>query len=92
MNSSKANNSKKYKSVVAENKARKHYRKNVKKLRDALIEYDLEYITCHPEDNRNLYWLCKEVWDYKEDGFMLPLLEFGIELEASKNEFTVSLG
>ena len=91
MSSLKANNSKKYKSVIAENKARKHYVRNVRKLYKALKEYNLISIHCHNNGKRNLYWLCDEVWNYWEDGFILPLFEYGIEIESIENGYKVSL-
>ena len=92
MNSLKANNSKKYKSVIAENKARNHYKRNVKKLFYSLVEtYETKEYKCYKDDNRRLYWLCDEIWNYWEDGFILPLFSYGIEIESIENGYKVSI-
>lgn len=91
MHSLKASNSKKYKSVVAENKARNHYNRNMRKLYLALREFDIKEFTCYTNDNRRLYWLCDEIWNYWEDGFITPLFLYGIEIETIENGYKVSL-
>lgn len=83
------NSSKKYKSVEAENKAYKHYARNVRKLRRELQE--MNEISYKVKEGMSLYWLIISLWDYWGKGFIIPLVSYGIEIEATGDCFIVSL-
>lgn len=89
MNSSKVNHSKKYKSVEAENKAYKHYCRNVRKLRRELEEMNE---TCYrTKEGMSLYWLINDLWKFWGKGFIIPLTLYGVEIEKIENYYLVSL-
>ena len=83
------NLSKKYKSVEAENKAYKHYDRNVRKLRRELKE--MNEISYRVKDGMSLYGLIMSLWDYWGKGFAIPLLSYGVEIEKNGDYFIVSI-
>lgn len=89
MNSSKANHSKKYKSEEAENKAYKHYCRNVRKLRRELEE--MNEASYRVEEGMNLYELINDLWNYWGKGFSIPLVSYRVEIEKVDNYYLVSL-
>lgn len=89
MNSSKTNHSKKYKSAEAENKAYKHYARNVRKLRRELEE--MNETSYRAEEGMSLYGLVNDLWDYWGKGFAIPLISYRVEIEKIDNYYLVSL-
>lgn len=83
------NSSKIYKSVESENKAYKHYARNVRKLRRELEE--MNEISYRVKEGMSLYWLINGLWDYWGKGFAIPLLSYGVEIEKNGDYFIVSL-
>ena len=83
------NSSKKYKSVEAENKAYKHYCRNVRKLRIELEE--MNETTYRVEEGMSLYELINDLWDYWGKGFAIPLLSYGVEIEKVDKYYLVSI-
>ena len=83
------NSSKKYKSVEAENKAYKHYARNVRKLRRELEE--MNEISYMAREGMSLYGLINSLWDYWGKGFSIPLVSYGVEIEAIGDYFIVSI-
>lgn len=89
MNSSKVNHSKKYKSAEAENKAYKHYIRNVRKLRRELEE--MNETTYRAREGMSLYGLINDLWNYWGKGFTIPLVGYGVEIEELENYYLVSI-
>lgn len=83
------NSSKTYKSVEAENKAYKHYARNVRKLRRELEE--MNDISYRAREGMSLYELINGLWNYWGKGFAIPLLSHGVEIEAIGDYFIVSI-
>jgi hypothetical protein len=83
------NSSKKYKSVEAENKAYKHYARNVIKLRRELE--DMNEVSYKVKDGMSLYGLIMDLWNYWGKGFIIPLVSYGVEIEAIGDYFLVSI-
>ena len=83
------NSSKKYKSVEAENKAYKHYCRNVRKLRRELEE--MSEASYRVEEGMSLYELINDLWNYWGKGFSIPLVSYGLEIEELENYYLVSL-
>lgn len=89
MSSLKVNHSKKYKSVEAENKAYKHYCRNVGKLRRELEEMNVTIYSV--KEGMSLYGLVNNLWNYWGKGFSIPLIGYGVEIEEINNYYLVSL-
>lgn len=83
------NSSKKYKSVEAEDKAYRHYARNVRKLRRELEE--MNETTYRAKEGMSLYELIVDLWNYWGKGFAIPLLSYGVEIEKVDNYYLVSL-
>lgn len=78
-----------YKSVEAENKAYKHYARNVRKLRRELEE--MNEVSYRAIEGMSLYWLINDLWSYWGKGFAIPLLSYGVEIEKNGDYFIVSI-
>lgn len=83
------NSLKKYKSIEAENKAYKHYARNVRKLRRELEE--MNEISYRAKEGTSLYWLINGLWDYWGKGYSIPLVSYVVEIEAIGDYFIVSI-
>lgn len=83
------NSLKKYKSVEAENKAYKHYARNVRKLRRELE--DINEVSYMVEEGMSLYGLVNDLWNYWGKNFKVPLIGYGVEIEEIGDYFLVSL-
>ena len=79
-----------YKSLRAGEKASKHYARGVRKLSKELEEMN---VTKHKsEPGECLYGLISELWSYWGKGYILPLLEYNIEISRQGNTFIVERG
>ena len=83
------NSSKIYKSVEAENKAYKHYARNVRKLRRELEE--MNETTYKAIKGMSLYELINDLWNFWGKGFIIPLISYGVEIEKVDSYYLVSL-
>lgn len=83
------NSSKKYKSVEAENKAYKHYARDVRKLRRELEE--MNEVTYRAKEGMSLYGLINDLWNFWGKGFIIPLVGYGVEIEKVDNYYLVSI-
>lgn len=79
-----------YKSLEAEERARKHYARNVRKLSKELDEMELDWLRTRP--NGVLYGLISGLWNYWGDGYIFPLLKYNIEITRQGNTFIVERG
>ena len=79
-----------YKSLRAGEKASKHYARGVRKLSKELEE--MNEIKYRVEPNECLYGLINDLWDYWEDGYILPMLKYNIEITRQGDVFTVERG
>ncbi|AGI10677.1 hypothetical protein HYO71_gp45 [Lactococcus phage 340] len=79
-----------YKSLRAEEKASKHYARGVRKLSKELEEMNETKYRVGP--NERLYGLINDLWDYWEDGYILPMLKYNIEITRQGDVFTVERG
>ena len=79
-----------YKSLKAREKASKHYSRNVRKLSKELEEMNETKYRAGP--NECLYGLINDLWDYREDGWILPLLKYDIEITRQGDVYTVGRG
>ena len=79
-----------YKSLRAEEKASKHYARGVRKLSKELEEMnETKYIA---EPDKCLYGLISELWSYRDEGWILPMLKHNIEITRQGDVFTVERG
>ena len=76
-----------YKSLRAREKASKHYARGVRKLSKELEEMNETKYRAEP--NECLYGLVNDLWDYREDGWILPMLKYHIEITRQGNVFIV---
>ena len=83
------NSSKTYKSAESENKAYKHYARNVRKLSKELKE--MNEISYKAIEGMSLYGLIMSLWNYWGKGFSIPLVSYGVEIEAISDYFIVSI-
>lgn len=83
------NLSKTYKSLESENKAYKHYDRNVRKLRRELEE--MNEISYKAREGMSLYELINGLWDYWGKCYVIPLLSYGVEIEKIDDYFIVSI-
>ena len=76
-----------YKSLRAREKASKHYVRGVRKLSKELEEMNV--IKYRAEPNECLYGLISDLWNYWDDGYILPMLKYNIEITRQGNVFIV---
>ena len=76
-----------FKSLKKEEKASKHYVRNVRKLSKELEEMNETKYRAEP--NECLYGLINDLWDYREDGWILPMLKYHIEITRQGNVFII---
>ena len=79
-----------YKSLKAEEKASKHYARNVRKLSKELEEMNETKYRVEP--NECLYGLVNDLWNYWDEGWILPMLKYNIEITRQGNVFIVERG
>ena len=79
-----------YKSLKAEEKASKHYDRGVRKLSKELEEMNETKYRVEP--NECLYGLINDLWNYWDDGYILPMLKYNIEITRQGDVFTVERG
>lgn len=79
-----------YKSLRAEEKASKHYARGVRKLSKELEE--MNEIKYRVGPNECLYGLISELWNYWDEGWILPMLKYNIEITRQGDVFTVERG
>ena len=79
-----------YRSSRAREKASKHYARSVRKLSKELEEMDEVKYRVGP--NECLYGLINDLWDYWDDGYILPMLKYNIEITRQGNVFVVERG
>ena len=79
-----------FKSLRAREKASKHYARGVRKLSKELEE--MNEIKYRAGPNERLYGLINDLWDYWEDGYILPMLKYNIEITRQGDVFIVERG
>jgi hypothetical protein len=79
-----------YKSLKAREKASKHYARGVRKLYKELEE--MNEVKYRSEPNECLYGLINDLWNYWDDGWILPMLKHNIEITRQGNVFIVERG
>ena len=79
-----------YKSLKAREKASKHYARGVKKLSKELEEMNEVKYKAGP--NECLYGLINDLWDDWEEGRILPMLKYNIEITRQVDVFIVERG
>jgi hypothetical protein len=79
-----------YKSLKAREKASKHYARGVRKLSKELEE--MNEVKYRAEPNECLYGLINDLWNYWDDGYILPMLKYNIEITRQGNVFIVGRG
>jgi hypothetical protein len=79
-----------YKSLKAREKASKHYARGVRKLSKELKEMNETKYRAEP--NECLYGLINDLWNYWDDGYILPMLKYNIEITRQGNVFIVGRG
>ncbi|ALM63494.1 hypothetical protein PhiC0139_42 [Lactococcus phage 936 group phage PhiC0139] len=79
-----------YKSLKAREKASKHYARGVRKLSKELEEMDEVKYRAGP--NECLYGLINDLWNYWDEGYILPMLKYNIEITRQGNVFIVERG
>ena len=76
-----------YKSLKAREKASKHYARGVRKLYKELEEMNEVKYRVGP--NECLYGLVSDLWNYWDDGWILPMLKYHIEITRQGDVFIV---
>ena len=76
-----------YKSLRAREKASKHYARGVRKLSKELKE--MNEVKYRAEPNECLYGLINDLWNYWDEGWILPMLKYYIEITRQGNVFIV---
>jgi hypothetical protein len=76
-----------YKSLKAREKASKHYARGVRKLSKELEEMNETKYRAEP--NECLYGLISDLWNYWDDGYILPMLKYNIEITRQGDVFIV---
>ena len=76
-----------YKSLRAEEKASKHYARGVRKLSKELEEMNETKYRVEP--NECLYGLVNDLWNYWDEGWILPMLKHNIEITRQGDVFIV---
>ena len=79
-----------YKSLKAREKASKHYARGVRKLFKELEEMNEVKYRAGP--NECLYGLINDLWNYWDEGWILPMLKYNIEITRQGDVFTVERG
>jgi len=79
-----------YRSSRAREKASKHYARSVRKLSKELEEMDETKYRAEP--NECLNGLINDLWNYWDDGYILPMLKYNIEITRQGNVFIVERG
>ena len=79
-----------YKSLKAEEKASKHYARGVRKLSKELEEMNETKYRAEP--NECLYGLINDLWNYCDEGWILPMLKYNIEITRQGDVFIVERG
>ena len=79
-----------YRSSRAREKASKHYARSVRKLSKELEEMNETKYRAEP--NECLYGLINDLWNYWDDGYILPMLKYNIEITRQGNVFIVERG
>lgn len=79
-----------FKSLRAREKASKHYARSVRKLYKELEEMNETKYRVGP--NECLYGLINDLWDYWDDGWILPMLKYHIEITRQGDVFIVERG
>ena len=79
-----------YKSLKAEEKASKHYARGVRKLSKELEEMNETKYRAGP--NECLYGLVNDLWNYWDEGWILPMLKYNIEITRQGDVFIVERG
>jgi len=79
-----------FKSLKKEEKASKHYARSVRKLSKELEE--MNEVKYRVEPNECLYGLINDLWDYREDGWILPMLKYNIEITRQGDVFIIERG
>jgi hypothetical protein len=79
-----------YKSLNAREKASKHYARGVRKLSKELKEMNETKYRAGP--NECLYGLVNDLWNYWDDGYILPMLKHNIEITRQGDVFIVERG
>ena len=79
-----------YKSLKAREKASKHYARGVRKLYKELKEMNETKYRAEP--NECLYGLINDLWNYCDDGYILPMLKYNIEITRQGDVFIVERG
>ena len=79
-----------FKSLKAREKASKHYARSVRKLSKELEEMD--EVKYRAEPNECLYGLINDLWNYWDDGYILPMLKYNIEITRQGDVFIVERG
>ncbi|ALM63877.1 hypothetical protein PhiG_45 [Lactococcus phage 936 group phage PhiG] len=79
-----------FKSLKAREKASKHYARGVRKLSKELEEMNETKYRAEP--NECLYGLINDLWNYWDDGYILPMLKYNIEITRQGNVFIVERG
>ena len=76
-----------YKSLRAREKASKHYARGVRKLSKELEEMNETKYRAEP--NECLYGLINDLWNYWDDGYILPMLKYNIEITRQGDVFII---
>ena len=79
-----------FKSSRAREKASKHYARSVRKLSKELEEMNETKYRAEP--NECLYGLINDLWNYWEEGWILPMLKYDIEITRQGDVFIVERG
>ena len=79
-----------FKSLRAREKASKHYVRNVRKLSKELEEMNETKYRAGP--NERLYGLVNDLWNYWDDGWILPMLKYNIEITRQGDVFIIERG
>ena len=79
-----------YKSLKAREKASKHYARGVRKLSKELEEMNEVKYKAGP--NECLYGLINDLWDYRDEGWILQMLKHNIEITKQGDAFIVERG
>lgn len=79
-----------YRSLRAREKASKHYARSVRKLSKELKEMNETKYRAGP--NECLYGLINDLWNYWDEGWILPMLKHNIEITRQGDVFIVERG
>ena len=79
-----------YKSLKAREKASKHYARGVRKLSKELEEMNETKYRAGPDEC--LYGLINDLWNYWDEGWILPMLKYHIEITRQGDVFIVEKG